>query len=673
MTAAVYRSGTPLLSVPKTQNTAPVLEFNCLYTHDTRRKQKRWKDGFLRFHTFNKRIMVYDVSRNLVGDVHWTLDGVLQDGDEVTLERDGVLVQVAESIGSTETDLTELRRSKKKTSSEAGSSSPARAVSKPAVSLATGSKPQPVTQLKHRSLNALLGPPKGPIGKAALGSESPFEDRHANTENEEWSSDRAAKRRRVDEPPEWNVTRTTTTATSASKKDIQYAARPSNTTKRKKMPLEAGQRKLGTREIVDLSVDDDDSEKFMAGFSSDELMPPSSPQNERAPAKPAVPVRSSSPAFQTQKAPEKVKPPLSVEKSIAVEPAGRSKKTEKAQSSKVVTKPRPPAQPTNPVKRPLDPLNGYLTQPPKEDEDAQLEASDSARQLHSKSGKTLRMNANAPKKKTLLCQEQVSKKPSRTHSANTENAIDVLLDVTSQEGPVDKSKVKSQRRQLQERLAKIGEKHGGGTAADSEDVAQKANRISAERGTRRTNEETLEAPILDAAAELARLDQMIMPPTRSPSPQAPVAPSPISRQLRRVVSETSNVPYGVTKRLPGAPVRYTPSPKEKNPDTAIQKESTSKEQGPPRPVTALPPKTRSKNSLQRSVSLNTAPKGTSAVVLDRPFRAPGVPTKKTAAAPENPPDPWSREAFDLFTWRPPGWDEGGWCVKEGDCGVEAVS
>jgi len=58
MTAAVYHTRMPSLSVPQTSDTAPVLELNCLYTHNVRRKSKRWQDGFLRYHTFNKRIMV---------------------------------------------------------------------------------------------------------------------------------------------------------------------------------------------------------------------------------------------------------------------------------------------------------------------------------------------------------------------------------------------------------------------------------------------------------------------------------------------------------------------------------------------------------------------------------------------------------------------------------------
>ncbi|KAI9884101.1 MAG: hypothetical protein M1823_004105 [Watsoniomyces obsoletus] len=96
------------LAVPPTQNTALVLEFRCLYTHDLRRKSKRWQDGFLRFHTFNKRVMVYDLPRNFVGDCHWRGNNDLDDGDELELESSGALVQVGEVIGRTEQDLSGL-------------------------------------------------------------------------------------------------------------------------------------------------------------------------------------------------------------------------------------------------------------------------------------------------------------------------------------------------------------------------------------------------------------------------------------------------------------------------------------------------------------------------------------------------------------------------------------
>lgn len=102
MTANPNPSSTGLI-IPTTQNTAPVLSFNCLYTHDLRRKAKRWQDGFLRFHTFNKRVMVYDVPRNFIGDTHWRESQEIQDGDELQLEK-GVLSKLAsKSKGPTQT------------------------------------------------------------------------------------------------------------------------------------------------------------------------------------------------------------------------------------------------------------------------------------------------------------------------------------------------------------------------------------------------------------------------------------------------------------------------------------------------------------------------------------------------------------------------------------------
>ncbi|RAL07988.1 uncharacterized protein BO97DRAFT_480922 [Aspergillus homomorphus CBS 101889] len=94
----------PLLP-PPTQNTAPVLKHRCLFTHDTRRKAKRWQDGYVRYHTFNKRVMTYDTAGNFIGDLHWRQDDVgIQDGDELELDR-GVLVQVCEAVGRSETDV----------------------------------------------------------------------------------------------------------------------------------------------------------------------------------------------------------------------------------------------------------------------------------------------------------------------------------------------------------------------------------------------------------------------------------------------------------------------------------------------------------------------------------------------------------------------------------------
>ena len=183
------------LIVPTTQHTAPVLEFKCLYTYDLRRKQKRWQDGLLRFHTFNKRIMVYDVPRNYIGDTHWRDDEIIGDGDEFELDR-GVLIQVGEAAGSVEQDLTELLEKRKKPRNSVpgqASSSPmgdplTTAMASPAVAL--------TSLLRPKSLNTLLGTPKGPIGRASIPKKSPHEMRKAR-DDIDCTVERPAKRPRL--------------------------------------------------------------------------------------------------------------------------------------------------------------------------------------------------------------------------------------------------------------------------------------------------------------------------------------------------------------------------------------------------------------------------------------------------------------------------------------------
>lgn len=186
------------LAVPSTQNTAPVLDFRCLYTYDLRRKQKRWQDGVARFHTFNKRIMVYDEPRNLIGDTHWREPEPIQDGDELQLDK-GILIQIGESTGKTEQDISGLFEKKKAVSVE-GNSSPARTgpTSAPVSSTTKAVQTAP-SQLRPRTLNSLLGTPKGRLGRAALPVKSPFEVRHASDAGH-GAGGRAAKRQRLTYP-----------------------------------------------------------------------------------------------------------------------------------------------------------------------------------------------------------------------------------------------------------------------------------------------------------------------------------------------------------------------------------------------------------------------------------------------------------------------------------------
>ncbi|KAK1140690.1 hypothetical protein N8T08_010003 [Aspergillus melleus] len=146
------------LNVPTTQNTAPVIKFRCLFTHDLRRKAKRWQDGYLRFHTFNKRVMVYDTTGNFVGDLHWRHDESIQDGDELELDR-GLIIQVCESMEKTETDISALYAKKSSQGSPSRPADPATPSVRSSTPLRSSFSSQP-----SRSLNDLLGIKKTPIG-----------------------------------------------------------------------------------------------------------------------------------------------------------------------------------------------------------------------------------------------------------------------------------------------------------------------------------------------------------------------------------------------------------------------------------------------------------------------------------------------------------------------------
>jgi len=192
---------TASLTVTPTQNTAPVLDFRCLYTFDLRRKQKRWQDGLARFHTFNKRVMVYDEPRNFIGDTHWREAEPIQDGDELQLDK-GVLIQVGEPTGKMDQDISGLFEKRRAKEMESEGSSPARApVTQTAPSsMAKGSTTAP-SQLRPKTLNALLGTPKGRIGRATLPEKSPFEVRRASgAEND--IVERPTKRQRIMTPSE---------------------------------------------------------------------------------------------------------------------------------------------------------------------------------------------------------------------------------------------------------------------------------------------------------------------------------------------------------------------------------------------------------------------------------------------------------------------------------------
>ena len=804
--------------------------------------------------------MVYDVPRNFVGDTHWKADEPLAEGDELNLEKDGILVQVEEQKGQTETNLSELRHSARKNG--AGSSSPARGVLTPArrafngPSVQTNEVSRQPTQLKHRSLNALLGTPRGPVGKAALPTWSPFEQRQAEQENEDWEDGRPAKRHRTDDTPAWNVTRTTTTPRPNARKETPLWARTADAAKQKtkKAGLQPGQQMLGTKEVIDLSdLADIPGPEFLPGFSSDVLQPPSSSPKHHTtqPQKPAV--RSSSPAFQTQKQ----LPVSSMSRTKRTEPVAHDVQEARPESVRRISpSPAVKHEPTDRLpdraKRRLQDDGTFAvsaaqvskpSRPTKSAEDAIEQPKPSIRPTSSsKTNATLRIASSAPKKKGLACLDLLSNKPKRLSSTRTDDGAERLLDAASPDSRDVKRK--TQKQQLEERLKRICRKKHEAISGEDDIHADSAAKVQIESEpdpflaiggmSKRTlfesrqgaqskpsdverehddevvviGENTKEtagykgwtdnrsgpaqrpkpAAQPSSAKSFAELDLMLLQPKPSDPDQLPadsalpakrdrnfrrvqseVLPAPIgtfvapkqTRQLQRVMSESDSASSNKPKRVPGAPMRFTPSPAKRSPTeeviatelplspvrpkgieaateteapvpqksiVEVRQQSTSDNEldGPvnepkataqthihphvdlvpeiarnivqkpaaaaarPSPASAPnqepmppppkpPPQTRRKVGVGRkevrkaaAAALDTSANGTSTVVLNRPFQAPKPPSepKVAAAEPVDPKvkGPWSREAFDLFTWRPPGWDEEAWCV-DGDNAV----
>ncbi|CZR41789.1 uncharacterized protein FPRO_09090 [Fusarium proliferatum ET1] len=192
-------------SVPKA---ALVVDFICLFTHDLKRKQKRWQDGVLKYHTFNKRVMVYDDRNHFIGDAHWQEGGDLEPGDEFELDRGAAIVQVSDCTGQREQDLTELldKRAKEveKRRTNAGTT---RTPGSTAAVTQTPRNDQnaPHFQLRHRPLDNLVGGASR-IGRAVISPHSPFEQRKmAESPGQQQDSPsedaRPSKRRRREESP----------------------------------------------------------------------------------------------------------------------------------------------------------------------------------------------------------------------------------------------------------------------------------------------------------------------------------------------------------------------------------------------------------------------------------------------------------------------------------------
>ncbi|KTW28310.1 uncharacterized protein T551_02729 [Pneumocystis jirovecii RU7] len=86
-------------------HTAAVDRFKCLWTSNKHQVRKRWHDGFLNFHRFNFRAMLYDKENTLVDDLFMPKQSVVS-GNQI--EFDHHLVSVEDALGTTYTDISSL-------------------------------------------------------------------------------------------------------------------------------------------------------------------------------------------------------------------------------------------------------------------------------------------------------------------------------------------------------------------------------------------------------------------------------------------------------------------------------------------------------------------------------------------------------------------------------------
>ncbi|OQE12150.1 hypothetical protein PENVUL_c001G10319 [Penicillium vulpinum] len=112
--------------------------------------------------------MVYDDQGNFIGDHHWRSPDEVQDGDEMELDK-GVLIEVTEKMGTTETDITTLYEKKKSSQGSPQTKDPVSLSQIPRTSTHTSAPVStPIrssgSSQPFRSLNDLLGIKRTPIG-----------------------------------------------------------------------------------------------------------------------------------------------------------------------------------------------------------------------------------------------------------------------------------------------------------------------------------------------------------------------------------------------------------------------------------------------------------------------------------------------------------------------------
>ena len=146
---------------------------------------------------------MYDERSNFVGDSHWRADTDLNEGEELGLERGGILVEVGECIGKKDQDLSELVDKRVREREERAAAKAT--VTSPAVPRASFAKPQiPAPDgpqyLRPKPLNAIIGMPTGHYSRAVVSHLSPFEQKHLANQDGQTDGPPAKRQKQGDTP-----------------------------------------------------------------------------------------------------------------------------------------------------------------------------------------------------------------------------------------------------------------------------------------------------------------------------------------------------------------------------------------------------------------------------------------------------------------------------------------
>lgn len=609
-------------AVPLSQSTAPVIEHRCLFTHDLRRKQKRWQDGIVKYHTFNKRVMVYDELGKFIGDSHYAQGQALQEGDELNLDKGGVIVEVADVIATSETDVTDLlqHRQKKHTIND----TPSRQAAQKPVPVPTRPNGS-AQQAKHRSLGALLHTPGEGIGRVNLPVQSPFEQRYAKESRVVDSH--VIKKRRLED-----------IATADS--PVRSAIKPRQLAQATRVRGDTADHRIDLCSIPTSPV------KPTWQPSSDgptgDKTPPKGKESDDANTHAALP------AWPPRNLPEKAQTRQQAEPSLPAEPTDQ--------------------QPTR--TNPLGPRLQLATKAPRRALLCQRQIAKStttentclqrnAAEAHASSDEGPKDKArsaaqsDAPKKTSLAarprddCDEE-----SRNQLSTVQTAARPAQAPKPRLIYVDETAARKQR--LQQKLRDLGLDEDDSLSEPRIDAAET---LAAQRKTVKEKPAPKEADLDEAAQgetakedvhhdEIPQLAPSVIEPLRRPSSVAPPVPPQARKHVQAAAKEnhrqaTKSHPVIIAATIVQDPLRPT--------SVNVTRSNTQ----------FKPPK-GPKSNLGPRLDLLSGANPVTSTLLAKPFQRVGgaeVLHARDAAEKQRLKDsdlgPWSREAFDLFDWRPP--------------------